>query len=491
MLNWIPKYLQPLLNAIFDREAEQKNAWWGWTWLTGLYLSGVFLWGKFLNWGRIPFDFHDWAEVNAPRMAFLRDAVIKGVLPLHMPDASALRGITDRFMALPDVVLSPQIILMRFMDVGTFILIDTLIFYSLGVLGLLWIRKRYGLSLIAFSALFFLFNFNGHILAHYSVGHITWAGYFLFPWVFALIFQLLDGDHSWAWAARMALLLFFMYLQGSFHQFVWVLIFLGILAITSWNHFWPVFKAGVFAVLLSMVRILPPTLHLGQFDDEFLGGYPSLMDVLNSLVTIKFPEQSLDMRSMLSTLGWWEYSLYLGLAGTACLIFFGIYRWLKNPTSNHAYPQLLIPIFVMFLLSIGRVYRLVRIVPIPLFSGERASIRMLILPVALLLILAAIELQAWIRSRKQTVPIQMAELGVLLLIVHDLWQNLKAWQVTNAFNAFPLTPVNLSIKTVANHPDAPYLMILGIGAGISFLSFLVLMTFTWKEKKRSEKRNRQ
>ena len=63
-------------------------------------------WGFFLNWGNIPFDFHDWAEVNAPRLAFLKDAITKGKLPLHMPDSSALRGVTDRYMALPDMILS-------------------------------------------------------------------------------------------------------------------------------------------------------------------------------------------------------------------------------------------------------------------------------------------------------------------------------------------------------------------------------------------------
>ena len=43
-------------------------------------------WGYFLNFGDIPFDFHDWAEVNAPRLAFTKDAVEHWQLPLHMPD---------------------------------------------------------------------------------------------------------------------------------------------------------------------------------------------------------------------------------------------------------------------------------------------------------------------------------------------------------------------------------------------------------------------
>ena len=61
--------------------------------LLAVVLAG---WGFFLNWGSIPFDFHDWAEVNAPRLAFLKDAVTKGELPLHMPDSSALRGERER-----------------------------------------------------------------------------------------------------------------------------------------------------------------------------------------------------------------------------------------------------------------------------------------------------------------------------------------------------------------------------------------------------------
>ncbi|MEA4907778.1 MAG: hypothetical protein GYA17_07060 [Chloroflexi bacterium] len=474
-----------MLQSVYDPQTERRTAWFGWAWLSALYLAGIFLWGKFLNWGTIPFDFHDWAEITAPRVAFLRDAVIKGVLPLHMPDASALRGITDRFMSLPDMLLSPQILLMRFMEVGPFILVNTLIFYTLGVIGLLVLRRRFSLSLASFSVLFFLFNFNGHILGHYSVGHVTWAGYFLFPWLAELTFQLLDGDHSWGWVAKTSLLLFFMYLQGSYHQFIWSVLFLGLLAITTWKHFLPVFKTLVFSILLSMVRILPPVLLLSQFDDEFLGGYPTLWDVLQSLVVVKFPNEALDVRSMLSVLGWWEYDLYLGLAGAAFLFYFGLYRWLKHRNEPLGYPQLLLPIFGIFLLSIGRIYRIVRLLPIPILSGERASIRMIILPVFFLLVLGAVELQKWLKEQPKppSIPLQISGLGLLLLLVHDLWQHFKAWQVTNAVMAFPVTPVDLSIKVVANHPDPPYIALISAGAAISLASLVVLLFLAWRERR--------
>ncbi len=478
--------MSSLLAALYDPETERKHRWLGWGWLGGLYAVGGLLWGKFLNWGKIPFDFHDWAEITAPRVAFLRDAMIKGVLPLHMPDASALRGITDRFMSLPDMLLSPQIILLRFMEVGPFILVNTLLFYSLGVWGLLWFRRRFSLSLVSFTALFFLFNFNGHILAHYSVGHVTWAGYFLFPWLLALTFQLLDGDHSWAWVAKTSLLMFFMYLQGSFHQFIWAVLFLSLLAVANWKHFWTVVKALVFAVLLSLVRILPPVLLLNQFDNEFLGGYPSVWDVLQSMVVIKFPADSLSVRSMLSVLGWWEYDLYLGLLGAAFLLYFGVFRWLANRRSDLGYPQFIVPVMGLFAFSVGRVYRLMLLIPVPIFSGERASIRMIILPVVLLLIIGAVEFQDWLRKHlAQTTPaVQVAGLGALLLLAHDLWQHLKAWQVTNAFPAFPETPVNLAIKVVANHPDPPYTTMLLVGAILSGLTLIVLLGLVWGERRK-------
>lgn len=470
-----------MLAAAFDPNVEKQHRWLGWLWLAALWAIGAFLWGKFLNWGQIPFDWLDWAEINAPRTAFLKDAVMKGVLPLHMPDSSALRGVTDRFMSIPDALLSPQILLLRFMEIGTFFLVNTLLLYTTGMFGLLWFRRRFSLSLVSFSALFLLFNFNGHILAHYSVGHTTWAGYLLFPWFAVLVFRLLQGESSWRWVAQTALVLFLIYLQGAFHQFIWGLMFLGLLGLTTWERFWPALKALVSACLLSMVRILPPTLLLGQFDDEFLGGYPTLMDILDSMVRFKYPAEAIGVRTMLSSLAWWEYDLYLGLAGTAFLAVFGIYSWAKHHRTESGFPALLLPIGGMTLLSVGRVYRLVRLIPIPLLSGERASIRMVILPVVFLLILAAIEFQRWLQNRQTSWIVQLSGLGLLLVMGHDLWQHAKVWQVTNAVSAFDVARVDLSIKVVANHPDPIYFTLLGVGATVTILTLLGLI-YLWRRE---------
>ena len=482
-------FLRRLLAAFFDPQVEKDFPWLRWLWLGSLYVLGVFLFGKFLNWGNIPFDWLDWAEVNAPRLAFTRNAVLDGVLPLHMADTSALRGVTDRFLTVPDPILSPQILLFRFLEVGPFVLVHTLLLYTLGAWGLLWFRRRYDLSLVSFTALFLLFNFNGHILAHLSVGHVTFAGYFLFPWFVVLVFQLVvDGQQGWAWVAKMAMLLFAIWLQGAFHQYVWALIFLGVIGLTSWKAFWPALKAGVAGLLLSMVRILPPAMMLGQYDDEFLGGYPSVWESLRSMVVIVFPADAIEgPRNMLNVLAWWEFDLYLGLLGAGFLLVFGLGRWLKTREPAQGYPHLLLPVMVLFLFSIGRVYRLVRLLPIPLLDGERVSIRMIILPMVVLLVLAAIQFQDWLRKQNPDPILHVSGLGLLFLLGHDLWQHLKVWQVTNAVEAFPVARVDLTLKVVGNHPDPAYTNMLAIGAAVSVLTLAALIVLWVGERRKAAK----
>ena len=173
-----------------DPDMEEQHKGFRIFWLALLLLAVLGAWGVMLNFGDIPFDFHDWGEVNGPRLAFLKDAVTKGQLPLHMPDASALRGVTDRYLTLPDLILSPQVLLLRFMSVGTFVLVDTWMMIGLGYWGLLRLKKRFSLSLLSFTWITLLFFCNGHMVSHYAVGHVTWGGTFLLSWFAEFVFSL-------------------------------------------------------------------------------------------------------------------------------------------------------------------------------------------------------------------------------------------------------------------------------------------------------------
>ena len=454
-------------------------------WLFFLLACILLGWGLFLNFGRIPFDYHDWAEVNAPRLAFLKDAITKGQMPLHMPDSSALRGVTDRYMALPDLILSPQVLLLRWMSVGTFVLFHTWLLILAGWFGLLRLRKRFSLSLLSFTWLVLLFYFNGHILSHYGVGHVTWGGYFLLSWFAELVFALLDGEKGAVWEAKMAFLLFFFFLQGSFHQFVWCVIFLGFLALSSWKDLLTILRSGICAGLLSMVRIIPPALQMGAFDDDFLGGYRTPLQLLKAFVRIIAPADSLDQQKTGAVLGWWEFDIYTGIAGLLVLAL-GALAWLLIRNRGMGFPALICPVTVLSVFSIRNFYMLLRFFRIPLFSGERVSSRFLILPFVFILTAGLAALQRFIRKKAFTDPANLLLTVGLIPSAWALWKHLNVWKVTEAARGFPYTYTDLSIKVVANHPDPAYTNGLLIGLTITIVSIAGVLSRAARQRKREK-----
>ncbi len=473
-------YAQSLIDALFHYESERPRRWFAALWLAGLLLVGVALWAKFLNFGRIPLDYLDWAEISGPRLAFLQNAVRTGQLPLHVNESSVLRMNTDRLMSVADMILSPQILLLGLLSIGQFVLANVLILYAVGAAGLLWLRKRFKLSLFAFTALFLLFNFNGHILSHLSVGHANWAGgYLLFPWLVVLTFQLLDGQaekHSWKWVLGLALLLFFMFLNGAFHPFAWSFIFLGLVGLFSWKHMGLILKGLLAAVLLSMVRILPIALESGQLGGEFITGYTTLGHLLQAMLMPTPPWEAVNPALPFSTVGWWEFDLYIGLIGALFLVFFGILRWLSRYRAQDAlYPSLLLPLLGMLILSVGQIYQIVMLLRIPLLAGERVSSRIVSLPFVFLLVFAAVELQRWLDKAQPSLPLQLASLGALLLMFNDQWLYIKLWQVTNVYPNMVPVPVDLTNKLIANHPDPAYTTALLAGLVVSLLTLAALI----------------
>ena len=275
-----------LFNAFFSCEHEKKYRWLPWVWISLLFLAGALLWTYFFNFGNVPIDYMDWAEVWAARLQAWRDALLHNTLPFHLSDVGAMRTTSDRYFSVADMVSTPQLILLRCLEVGPYALINNLILYSFATYSLLKIRKKYGISLIVFTMMFLLFQFNGFIVSHLSVGHLSWGGYYLFPEFTYYLLQLEEEDRSWKWVTKMAFLLFFMFLQGSFHHLVWCLMVLGILAVIRWRYFFTILKAGIATILLSMPRILPVFSRVGDFTDQpdILGGYPRLINIFQAMV---------------------------------------------------------------------------------------------------------------------------------------------------------------------------------------------------------------
>ena len=252
------------------------------------------------------------------------------------------------------------------------------------------------------------------------------------------------------------------------------MIFLGFLAISNWKMLLTILRAGIGAGLLSAVRMIPPALQMGAFDDEFLGGYTAWTQFVNAFIKIIAPANSLNEMKTGSVLGWWEFDMYTGITGVLILAL-GIAAWLLLRSRRTGFPALICPVAVLCFFSLENYYGLLRFFRIPLFSGERVSSRFLILPFVFILISGLAALQESARGKSYGRYLNAALTLLLLPGIWALWRHLSAWKVTEAARALPKIYTDLSLKVVANHADPQYTTGLWIGLVISCLSAAVLL----------------
>lgn len=470
-----------IFEAMFSEPSSTAARIAVWVWMAGLFVAGCWLWYYFLNGGHIQFDLHDWGEVTSPRFAFLQDAVRKGVLPLHMPLPAALRNVTDRFLSVPDTDISPLVLLLRWVSLGQFMVLNTLLLYAAGFVGLLLLRRRLSLSAMAFSLLFGLLFFNGHLAAHLAVGHENWTAYFLLPFFAYLVLELSRSPRPWRWTLYLSLLELVIVLQGAFHLFVATLLFLGLLAF-SLPKKWKVILASLIAAgLVASVRIFPALLVAGKFDTAFLSGFTSLGELLRGMTSIVHPIPSQAMNTAFRPLGWWEVDYYVGFAGLGFMIGFGLLTWIRQRRRADHLRALWFPMLTLTVASIGLTYKLVHVLRIPLLDSERVASRLFILPFLFLAVLAALNLQRVLDRQRHHYALQLTLAGAMIVLANDLWQNFKAWRVYNMSQLFPHKLVDLGRDVVANHADPIYMAAIVLGVTATVLSLAILGVLTARE----------
>ena len=365
----VVEFVNSAVGSVLAGKTPGDFRWLEILWLTGLFAGGILVYGHFFNYGNFDMLYHDWAQITGPRMQFLQTAIREGQLPLHISDAETLHFATTRYLAIADVFISPQYLLLYWLSLPVFSYVNVCLLYALGFFGLIFIKNKLRLSSISFTILFLLFNFNGGILAHFSVGHYNWAGYFLLPWFAYLVIRLLDGDRSWLWTSLMAVLLFAIWLQGDYHHFLYLLILLAFIGILVPKTFLTVLRTGVAAFVVSAFRLLPCILSYPIYIQSFLNGYPSLLSIWDNLVDLPNSLNSaFFVNSNLGTpVGEWELTGFIGLLGGIFFAYFGVYRGLIQ--SKAPYNRMLVPLGIMTLFSLGPVFEVLKKLPIPNSSG--------------------------------------------------------------------------------------------------------------------------
>jgi len=472
MTDWIARLFEPDRDAAANRLLTMS--------MVALYVAGLIGWAYVLGWGAVPLDFHDWTGINLPRLLFVQDSLRAGAWPLHMTGGPALHDVTDRFLALPDVITSPQTLLLLFMPVQTFVLADVLIQYSLGFCGLVLLRRYLQWSPYAFALVFVLFVFNGHILSHYSVGHFTWGPYFLFSFVVLFVLRFLDGDRSVRLLAWFALVMAYTVLAGGQHHMTWVLILLALLVPFCWRHAWWLVGAALASGLLSAVRLLPPALELSAFRQAGLVadaiGFPSLAHMVIALTMLRREFSSFNIalpgNMWFFDNAFFEFNAFIGVAGLA-LVVLGLFVWLRNGTPR--YPQLVVPVFVMIALSLGSTYRLVRLTGLPMLDGERYTARMFVLPLLILIVIAATSLDRVLRRPSIAAWHRVVAMLALGYATLDIAASVRLWRVAVSSGLFKAAPFDPRIVERIDRADPPYVTAILAGLVITGVTAIVLL----------------
>jgi len=418
------------------------------------------------------FTVADWPKEVRYYVA-LQQAVIDGRIPWYV--SKSIQE-TRKFLANPEVPWSPELLLLRFCGIEVFQVLKVLVWYTAGFLGLVLIARRYRLSLLPFTFLFLLFTANGHIVAHLAVGHSMWTGYFLLPFVFLYVVDLLETDPP-ASRIKLALALFLMLLQGALHVFVWCVL-LMVLAVAFHPRAW---KAAAVALAwtaaLSACRLVPAAVVLlGKVEAVFISGYPSVADLLAAFVRIRpitYPRQG----GFFGTLNWWEFDLYLGVAGLLWLLWFGVAARIKGPEAR-PFAVLNGPLAILALLSMDDLYAVINRLGLPLLSGERVSARMLIVPVVFLLPPAALRMQRMLEASSRAPLVRALAVAAAVVTALGLAAHAHAWSLPVLERTWPAPPhardLALDIldarEMAATARDTAYLWSVRAGVAVSLVA---------------------
>ncbi len=465
------------LDILFEAPKTPLAKWMAAILLVVLFAAGILHWGYFLNWFNNRFELGDWHIIVDPILVFLSNALRAGKLPMH---GNSPLFVPDRYLGRPDRPLSPQILLLYLMNPASYVLVNVWIFFTIGFIGLVLIRRRYQLSLAAFTALFLLFNFSGAITAHLAVGHVEWVGYFLLPFFVLLVLQMLEGGKTgWGWVFGMALTMLVINLQGVIYIFLWCMAFLLVLAIFQPRFWAPVLKVMLASVLLSMLRILPLAIqYYSSSGVQFIFGFLSVSQMLDALVVLH-PPYILNTPS--AQLGGWEVDFYLGLVGFLFVFYFGIIR---NWVNQKSYRLLYFPMLVMAFFSLADMYRPIFSSHIPFMDSQRAPSRFILIPFVFLIVLASLQLQKWIEGRSYAGWMEKVAVAFGLVFMGvDLFEHSRAWRVSTLSTKVLEKFTDVVQVPLVNRPDPAYTISIISGLALTVITLIILAVLTLGERK--------
>jgi hypothetical protein len=305
-----------------------------------------------------------------------------------------------------------------------------------------------------------------------------------------LVLKLIEGDRSLSLSLMMALLLFGLMLQGTYHFYTWSMGFLLLLAAFNRDCRRPILLALGFSLPLVAYRVLPAAFTFWGAERSFLSGYPTLEDLLAALVVIR--RHTTEPIGVLHNLAWWEYDVYISLLGLAMVAYFGIYLRVKerHDLARYRFQALDMPMLLMALFSLSLFFAPIASLPLPLASAERVSSRFLIIPLLLLIAISAIRMSPVLAEWSRTPVVKLLALFGVAQLGLSLAMHSSVWRVS-VLEASVADPLDLGRVRAAFHivsqPDPVYIAVVqgsALISGLALLALLGLWSWQWLGRSR-------
>ena len=447
-----------------------------------LYLGGFYMWFSLLSYEDFSFRVGDWSSEHR-FYSVLKEGISRGVFPFY--SSYPYHG-NNQFLAFVNIPASPQIVLLKFLDIQDYLIFNTVLFYTLSTHGCWLFAKKYRLSLAVFAWLFLLVNFNGHITSHLAIGHTQWFAYFLLPYALLLMLEIERDRFTRRTALVLSGILFLMLLQGSIHIYVLTMLFLLLLVVTnlSRSNILRFLLITTLSAAMASCRLLPGLLFFGDTPRLFVPGYATLRHIVDELIILHPNPKGLG--NDYAPTQWvgatveplpWEYDVYIGVTGFIFLVICGLVLRFRGALPRTVlFKNLDWPLVLMTWLALGSSYYFVAASGIPVISSvERAPARFFLMPLLMLMVMGAIRLQSVIESKRYGTAVRMVTLGGAAHTGFALYLHFMNWRVETMEHSYENVPVVLEATMVAGD-NAFYESVV---RGSLIFSLLAIVVWFW------------
>lgn len=438
------------------------------------------------------FNAHDWyKELNYHQV--IQEALRTGTVPFHVPELGRMFMVRGHFLGAPMWTMSPQVVLLYFLDPLTFAVVNLLLMYSIGFYGCLLLRKLYGIGLLPFAFLFLLFNFNGCFVAKVTAYGPGQLGYFLIPFALYALFcasdlKIPDYRGQFHWGIVLGIVLAAILYQGSIKFFIHYMTFVLVWGAVNYRLWRMSILSLSMACAIGMLRLLPAAVTFGLDPNPHHTGWGGFF----------LPEVILKALVLTQThlspphFAWWEFSLYIGLIGLLALVYFGMwgsfmrFDWAQFPH----WRTMAAPCLVMVFLSVGRVRDYVVPLWIPLLSAEPKYYAYIFVSVLVVTVSAAVNLHGFMQKYWHRKRVKYALSSGLVLTALSLLNHSRLWRLHRVQKEFDWVIANkvfpgeepspqVVLHIVNNPGDTLYIASFWAGLAVSCLAFAIAIGWLW------------